>query len=76
MKIFLLVGIYHLQPQHQGQKGVSHVPPGGLEEHSQSKMGYISGDSVRPIDKDFFIDGDVPPTAPAPGTKTSKPCAS
>ena len=30
----------HPQHWHQGQKGVGHVPPGGLGEHSQGKKGY------------------------------------
>ena len=40
MKNVLLVGMCHLQPQHQGPEGVGHVPPGGLGEHLQGKMGY------------------------------------
>ena len=38
---FLLVGMCHPQPQHQGPKGVGHVPPGGLGEHLHEKMRYL-----------------------------------
>ena len=40
VKIFLLVGMCRPQPQHQGPKGVGHVPPGGLGEHLQGQMRY------------------------------------
>ena len=33
MNNFLLIGMCHQQPQHQGPKGGDHVPPGGLREH-------------------------------------------
>ena len=43
MKNFLLNGIWHPQPQHQGPKGVGHLPHLGLGEHSQGKMGQQQG---------------------------------
>ena len=63
------------QPQHQGQKGVVHMPPGGLGEHLQGKI--RSADLFGLSEEDFFgWAWDVLPTSPAPGTKRCRPCAS
>ena len=71
---FLLVGIWNPQPQHQGPKGVAHIPPGGLQEHLQGQMRYqkIYWDSKVKI---CFIGWDVPPTTSAPGTRRCRLCA-
>ena len=63
MNNFLLVGMCHPQPQHQGPKGVGHVPPRGTGEHLQGQMGYlkISWDSQM---KNFLLVGICnPPTS-------------
>ena len=64
MKIFLLVHICHPQSQHQGPKGVGHVPPGSHRELLQGQIRYqqIWWDSQT---KNFLlVDSYLPLTTP------------
>ena len=59
---------FELQHQHQGPKGVGHVPPGGLGEHIQGQMGYqqIRWDSQM---KNFLLVGICHPQLQHHGLK-------